>query len=1061
MSMDSGAESVHRIGVVEIDVRRRVLCHAGQVVAVEPKTFDLLLYLVRHADRAVRREELMDAIWPGVVVSEDTLSSAIRRVRDALGPERQRLVVLRRVGYRLVAFPGSDSDPDPDIGSAATGAAGAVPAPGDVPSLVAADPEREAGGTPYIGRAGELAALRASVERGLGGNGGFLSLSGDAGAGKSRTAAELAWHARGLGAEAIQARCYEGDGGQPLWPWVQVFRRLAAARSAAELAEALGAEARDIAVLTAAVAGSDASPPADPAMQRVRLFDSAVAVLRRSARGRPLLIVLDDLHWADGASLLLLRALADEVAGEPIVLVGTHREAEVAAGHPLAGVLAALRRQRTVHHVRLGNLGFADVATLLESLAGARVDQRVAAAVHAATEGNPLFVREYWHDLVETGSVARDAGGWRSREEVVPLGMPATVSDIISRRLQRLPRETMQVLAVAATIGRDFDYDLVLRVTDLDPDAIIDALDEATVAGIVEDAAGAPGSYRFTHALVRQGLYEGMTPLRRAALHRAVGETLRAVSPPDAGPDRIAELAYHFLSGAPTGGHEAAVDYATAAARAATHACAYDEAVGYLRRAIAVWEKRGADERLRRRRCELQLQLAEALGRAGDGVAMRAAFEDAAQQARALPAPDYLARAAIGMTTHWLAEDEAAVARLEEALVALPVADVDLRARTAARLAKTLYFFPETRARREGLCAEARTLAAAAVNPGTLAEVLADSLEALFHGDSLPQQDELVAALGDASAAAGDRRLRLMAGSWRIVNAMRHGRLNEADDLLGSFTRLARELRQPRFLHHAASFDTALLLARARLEQAEVRIAETLALGTRIDPDAARWIHWVHLYHLRREQGRLEEFLDEGLARQLPPATMGALSYERTSRWAAPHLFCELGREDEARAAFEALMAEGLDALPPENARNIRIPVLFSLGDACVTIGDARSAAMLYDCLAPYADQWHVVAWGSVVFASTHLMLGALAAVQKRWETSAEHFAEATRQHVAQNAVCAQARLLYHVGGGGRGRGGPPDERAAARMIGDGLRLANAHGLPGIARRLERLAAAG
>jgi len=994
--------STHQIGTVEIDPLRRSVQHAGRDVAVEPKPLDLLLYLLERADRVVRREELMDALWPGVVVSEATLSSAVRRARDALGPERQRLQVLRRVGYRFI---------DSRIHPAAEDPAVSQVAPIGTDVLLATNHVCEAADTPYIGRDANLRVLHQSLDGGLAGKGCFISLTGDAGAGKSRTALELARRARAGGAEVIQARCYEGDGGQPLWPWVQVFRSLTAGRPTPQRAEILGAEARDIALLTAAAGVVENLPPPDPEMQRVRLFDSAVAVLRRSARTQPLLLVLDDLHWADAATILLLRALVDQIADVSIVVAGTHREVEVDSEHPVARLLANLRRQRAVQSVHLVNLPFADVASLLQALAGGPVDERIVAAVHAATEGNPLFVREYWYDLVEAQAVARAADGWHGTTDVGNLSIPTTVSEIIGRRLRRLPRESMQVLAVAAIIGREFTYELVRAVTQMTSDSLIASLDAATSAEIIADANDPPGSYRFTHALVRQALYESMTPMRRAALHRAVGEALRLSSPSTPGPDRLSELAHHFLKGAAVGAQDAAVDYAIQAAQAATRACAYEEAVRYLQEAVSVWDARSKVEAPvdRRRRCELQLLLAEALGRAGDGVGMRQAFEEATTRAQSLPAPELMARAAIGMTAFWVPEDETAVLRLEEAL----------------------------------------------------ADVLADSLDALFHSDSLPEQGELVTALGEAAEAAGDMRLRLVAGAWRIVNSMRHGKLNDADTQLADFQGLAHELRQPRFLHHAAFFDAALLLARARLGEAERRMDEALALGERIDAAAARWIHWAHLYHLRAEQGRLEEFLGEGLALRLPPATMGALSFQRTSRWAAPHVFCELGREEEARASFETLMAAGLDDLPPENSRNVRIPVLFSLASACVTIDDEKSAGPLYDHLAPYADQWHVVGWGSVVYASTHMMLGALSAVQRRWERSAEHFAEAARQHIGQNAVCAQVRLLYNHARVVRRRGRRIDQRQAARMIDEGMQVAREHGLEGVLRRLQRLDAEG
>lgn len=1032
-------ERVLKIGPVEIDTALREVRHDGTPVPVEPKPFELLLYLIDNGDRVVRRDELMDALWPGVVVSEATLSSAVRRARDVLGSERERIRVVRKVGYRF------------SVAAAETRNDSGTPRPREVAES----------GPRFVGRSHELAHLADVLDAGVAGRGGCVAIAGDAGVGKSRTIAELVHRARGLGAEALVGRCYEGEGGQALWPWVQIFRGFAATRNESELAEILQSEANDIGRLTAAVSSRDPeSAVSDPEMQRARLLDSVVTVLRRAAAKTPILLALEDLHWADNATLLLLRALADTIDDVPIVVVVTYRSAEITGNGPLASLRAWLRQRRQPAEIELGGLRHRDVADLLCALAEYDVERSIVDAVFAATEGNPLFAREYWHDLTESEAVTTGATGWIWRSGAAELGIPATVRDIIGRRLQRLGPATNQLLTVGAVIGREFGHEVLGRVTTQDEAAVVDALDHATFAGVIDEVAGSTGRYRFTHALIRETLYEGMTGLRRAALHRAVGEALEDAHGGKADPGTVAELARHFLAATPTAGVGRAVEYATRAAAAATRACAYDEAVSYLRRAVQLCDERdgASDAPDAVRRCELQLNFAEALRRAGDGPEMRIAFVTAADMARESSEPHLFARAAIGVTGHWVREDQSAVQLLEESLACLPPDAWSLRALATSRLAKTLYLFADTRIRREQLCAEARDLARRSGDKHVIADVLADSLEALFHGDTLEEQDALAAELQEAAVSADDARLRLLSGSWQIVNAMRHGRLRDADARLAETVRLAGELRQPRFLHQAAIFDAALLLARGRLDATEARLREGLAIGIRIDEAMARWQHWIQVSHLRREQGRWEELLGEGQQLRLPPESLGAVFFERSVRWLAPHLFSELGREDEARASFESLMAQGLEGLPPENSRNTRIAALFSLGDACATIGDNAAAGPLYEALQPYADQWQVIGWGTVVFGSAHTILGALRSVQQRWSDADDHFEEALAQHDREHAICAQARALYQYARAVQRRGRRSDLARAGRLVDRGLTLAEEHGLRGVANRLRKLA---
>lgn len=1039
---DDGTERVHRCGEIEVDEALRQVRRAGSVVAIEPKPFDLLVYLIRQRHRVVSRDELMRALWPDVVVSEATLSSAVRRAREVLAPQRHLIEGVRKVGYRFAG----------EIDRHATAS---------VPQRRAVFVAEELMGpaaTQYIGRSRELAELGAQLDCALAGHGTLLAIAGEPGIGKTRTLGELIHRARDRQAEVLVGRCLEGEGGQAFWPWVQIFRSFVAQRDRAELAADLGAESADLARLTAAVlAPGDVVSLADPEMMRARLYDAAVVVLRRAAQRRPLLVVLDDLHWADRASLTLLAAVARQLADLPLVVAVTYRPLEVEPDHPLASLLAGLRREELVQSTTLEGLTRSEALLLLQAVAGATVDGALADVVFAATEGNPFFTLEYWRDLEEAGVLARSAASWAQRGDAPARAVPAGVAEIIDRRLRRLSPACVRLLTIGAVLGREFHYDLLNEVSTTEPGETIELLDAAAGARVIEEVEGSTGGYRFAHALIRQVLYERPTALRRAALHRYVGEAIEKRS---TAPNRttVAELAHHFLLAAAAGGARRAIAYAERAAADATQACAYDAAVQYLDQAVGLAAGlAGAGESPDQwHHCELQLSLAEALGRAGDGARLRVCCERGAGLARAIPAPALLARAAIGMACSSTVEDEEAVRLCEEALSVLPADEVRLRARLQATLARTLYLFDGTSERRRQLCGEARATAARSGDHVVAGEVLADCLEAEFNTDGLAEQDDLVAALRREADASDDTRLRLLGQAWEIVNLMRRGRLKDARHHLDRFTTLASELRQPRFLYYAAAFDAALLLARGRLAEAEARSAEALRLGLRIDAVGAAWFHWAQLHHLRREQGRFVEFLGEDLALRVPPGSMAVRSFQRSYRWATPHVFSELGREAEAKVSFETLISEGLDGLPGDNARNTRIPALFSLADACATVGNAAAAAQIYDLARPYADQWHVLGWGSVVFASVQSMLGILCGVQERWDEATGHFEEALRQHQEQEAVCSQARTLYQYARMLVRRG---DSERAHRRIDHGLGICAEYQLKGAEARLLRLRA--
>jgi eukaryotic-like serine/threonine-protein kinase len=517
-----------------------------------------------------------------------------------------------------------------------------------------------------VGRERHLVELWAALDEAVGGRGGLLLLAGEPGVGKTRLAEELAAEAARRGVLVVWGRGWEGAGAPAFWPWVEVLRACVGGTPG-------GPHAGEVANLVPELAADPDRGPAaglspDPEQVRFRLFDGVTRYLLAAAADRPLLVVLDDLHWADASSLQLLAFLAGELGRDRLLVVGTYRERELDP--------AVLPRQG--RRLSVGGLAEAEVAELLLAVTSMVPSPSLAAAVHRRTGGNPFFVRELAR-LVLTQGDPDDPRSWTS-------ALPDSVRGVLERRLRRLSEPCRQALTSLAVAGQDWPLDLATAVTGLTTDRLLGLLDEAIGAGVVlADPGGAPGWFGFAHALVRDVLYAGLTPGRAAALHHRVGEALEDLYRDDPDP-HLAELANHFALAAAAGGAAKAVAYGAAAGRRARRLLAYEEAAGHFQRALLA---NATGDELHQ---ELVLAMAEALLAAGDLAAARQTYEEAADLARRRGRPHDLARAALGFSSglggfEVRMFDSRQIQLLEQALAALPETDSGLRAFLLARLA--------------------------------------------------------------------------------------------------------------------------------------------------------------------------------------------------------------------------------------------------------------------------------------------------------------------------------------------------------------------------------------
>jgi len=451
-----------------------------------------------------------------------------------------------------------------------------------------------AGGV-FVGRQREMGELKACLEDALSGRGRLVTLVGEPGIGKTRIAQELATYAGLRQAQVLWGRCYEGEGAPPYWPWVQAIRSYARDVDPEQLRSDMGAGAADIGQVVSDVRdrlpGMEVPPQLEPEQARFRLFDSITAFLKSVGRRQPLVLVLDDLHWADHPSLLLLEFVARELSNARLLIIGTYRDMELSRQHPLSKSLGELTRERMFQRVLLRGLDQEDVGRFIELASGISPPTGMVEAVHRQTEGNPLFVTEVVRLLVQEGELTQEKAGQRDSWSV---RIPEGVREVIGRRLDRLSERCNETLTVASVVGREFTLEqLSPLIVDSSADSgramtgdrLLDVLDEALSARVIEELPRAVGRYQFTHALIQETLAGELATTRKVRLHARIAEALEQLYG-DAAESHAAELANHFNEAQTVLGTDRLVRYSLLAGDRALAAYAYEDALTHFERGL-------------------------------------------------------------------------------------------------------------------------------------------------------------------------------------------------------------------------------------------------------------------------------------------------------------------------------------------------------------------------------------------------------------------------------------------------------------------------------------------
>ena len=920
-----------------------------------------------------------------------------------------------------------------------------------------ANPLEALTGGVFVGRERELAEMRGLLEDALGGQGRLLFLTGDPGIGKTRTAEQLATYARVRGARVHWGRCHEADGAPSYWPWSEAIRSHVRDADPVGLRWQLGSRAAEVAQivpeLVELLGDLGKPPPTEPEQARFRLFDSVTGFITEASSGRPLVLILDDLHWADEPSLLLLSFLARRLAGSGLLVIGTYRDVELGRHHPLARTLAELSGVEGVRRISLGGLEAQGIASYIELTAGVdRPQPELAAAIREQTGGNPFFIGEVVRLMAAEGRLGEAEG----RQEVA---IPQGVRDVVGRRLDRLSEAANEVLLLAAICGREFRLEILVRVSHRPEPEVVAALREAVGAHLIVESSDDPGRFWFAHALVNETLHAEVPAARCAAIHSEIGAALEAA--PSSDPDRqLGELARHFLAAGSAGDLERAVDYATRAAARASERLAHEDAASLYAKALDALDliaEPGAQRQL-----SLRLKLGDAQTRAARNREARATLERAAELARGLGSSEDLGRAAVA--TSFLAEagvvDEPLIGLLEEALAASGEEDSPLRSQILSSLAQQLYWI-DAAGRSSDLGLEALEMARRLDDPRSLALAL---IRRQFTGPigpaevrrRLQESDEL----HDLAKRLGDLELELRAHIYRLHNRLELGDIHGADADLAAYERLAGELRQPGFVWHVPLLRAMRALIDGRLDQAEAFAAEALVGGERAQEPISVMLHATQDSLIRRLRGSPEDLklvesslaLLDDLAQRYP-----AIPAWRCSL-AATHAY--LGNTREARAVFESLAVAGFDKLPVDTQRVLSLALL---AEVAAFLGDGARAAELHELLEPHDGLIIVAGRAATSYGPVARLLGVLALTCGRTAEAERHLSEALAlcEQIGDRPTATQTRL--QLAGLLLERGDGDDRERALAQLGAALDTAQELGMARLTKEAlaARLAAHG
>jgi DNA-binding SARP family transcriptional activator len=853
----------------------------------------------------------------------------------------------------------------------------------------------------FVDRRKEHAALVGALEDVRSSGRRTVFVTGEPGIGKTRLVSEFAAEAHAGGTLVLAGRCDEGTA-LPYQPFVEALEHLVDG-APLELLQAHVAHygdslARLVPDLAVRVTETPAVMPQASESERYVLFRAIEGLLTDASASGPILLVLEDLHWADVPTLELLSRLLSSPRRAPLLLLCTCRLKELSEDHPVRDLLADVHRERGTLRIDLEGLAVGDVDELVRGLTQDEVgatDDRLVTALETTTDGNPFFITELVRNLVETGALANEDGRWQLSPDVEPDDhLPLSISETFAKRLRRMGEAVQRCLHVAAVVGEEFDLDLVSAIADGGSPA--DALDEAVGGAVLVEVPGSSVRLRFAHALMQRYLYGELSRARRTELHRRVALALEARL--DQGRVPIAELARHWCAAgdADTG---KALQYALLAGDEALGKLAPDDARRWYQISLDLVRRQPAPRKSEV--CDLLIRRGEAERQAGDR-RFRQTLLEAAGLAQEIGDDRALVRAALANTRGMQSEtgviDDERIESFDAALTVLGDQDSPERAQLLAMQAAELMYSPDWD-RKTRLSDEALAIGRRLGDPEALSRVLNMRFVTLLapdtHGERSANAVEAVAAAEQLSNPLE----RFFAYHWAGYACVEAGDTERARSWMAREREIAEQFRQPITLWLSRADEANMAIVAGELELAGQHAAAALEVGRHSEPDAIACFA-AQQTAIAFEAGRLGELVP--LLEQAVAENPGVPGFRATLALA----LVDGPRAGEARSILDQAAARNFAELPYD-VTWLAVVCIYSYISA--SVGDTPSAETLYGLLEPWATQVAFPAFG--VWGPVSLYLGSLALVLGDFDHAERQLFLALRAATDARAPLWQARV--------------------------------------------------
>jgi class 3 adenylate cyclase len=841
-------------------------------------------------------------------------------------------------------------------------------------------------GNVFVGREAEYSTLSDAFKLAHTSNRARVVLvSGEPGIGKTSLVGRLARDIYDQDAVVLYGRCDE-ELAIPYQPWAEALRHLVVHAPSNWLSD-LRPEVSRL-VPEVGDRRPDLAEPISSDAERYVLFAGVVEVLAEVSRDVPVVLVLDDLHWADRPTTQLLRHLATSDVPLRLLAVGTFRESDIGPSHPLTDTLAALHRESTSTRIALRGLGDLELLDLMERSAGHELDADGLAlrdALSSETDGNPFFVTEILRHLAETGAITQGSDGrWVTTAALRATGLPVSVREVLGKRVARLGEKATRVLSAASVIGREFDLATVTEVVAAHEEDVLSVLEQAEDASLLVEVS--PSRFSFAHALVEHSLYDELSATRRARLHRRIAEIIEDQRHGEPG-DRIGEIARHWAEAVEPSDIATAVEYARKAGDYALSHFAPDEAVRWYTQADELFYR--AAQRDVHQRAELLVGLGDAQRQTGIA-AYRETLLEAARLADQTDDTALLVRAVLNNNrgTHSGAGvvDHDRIAAVDRALERVGDAPTAERAQLLALSAAERMFLDDL-PERVALVEQAIAVARASGEQAALAWAVQRPFLSIDHPSTLSLRAAQTAEACEIADRLGDPALQWLSRATALLVAAERGDGAALDENLRRAEEISVRIPHTMFRWSIALHQAWVTGLRGNLAEYERRAEDALAYATENgEPDAFE-IYAAQLANVRRHQGRLHELIP--LIEQVGTGTPKLATF----RAALAHTYAHTGQVEAAKRLVEQEGAVGF---------HVEDGVGWSTGmalwaDAVVAVSALDAVEPLRDHLLPYHDQ---VAIGGVTFSGAFAYyLGRLDHLSGTYDDAERWFIEALELH--------------------------------------------------------------